>query len=375
MHGGNFLLVERRVVELVDRGIATGEIARNRRDQASAVLKAMGTTQAIGYVHLGWILALLSGIVTWLLAQTVITFSGAQRELVEGFTSLLAAAVLFFVSYWLISKAEAKRWQTYIQSRVQEALSGRRLFALVGVSFLAVYREGFETILFYQALLGSAGREGVPMVLAGFRRVGRIHASCRRPRRATALCHLEQEDRPGRNGVPVEERLPILLHRTAYDKDRAGERPEVEVFVRHGYVVVIQDCRGRYRSEGRFTKYLGEANDGCDTLAWISAQPWCNGRIGTFGLSYAAHTQTALASQRPRGLAAMFTDCGGFANAYRGGIRHGGAFELKQATWAYKQALLSPRAEADPVIRAALDASGVAGRQQARSKYGAKRGG
>jgi high-affinity iron transporter len=117
-----------------------------------AVLKAMGATQAIQYVHLGWLLALLSGVVTWVLAQTVITFSGAQRELVEGFTSLLAAGVLFFVSYWLISKAEAKRWHSYIQARVQEALTARRLFALVGVSFLAVYREAFETVLFYQAL-------------------------------------------------------------------------------------------------------------------------------------------------------------------------------------------------------------------------------
>jgi high-affinity iron transporter len=56
------------------------------------------------------------------------------------------------VSYWLISKAEAKRWHQFIQARVEEALSGRRLFALVGVSFLAVYREAFETVLFYQAL-------------------------------------------------------------------------------------------------------------------------------------------------------------------------------------------------------------------------------
>ena len=117
-----------------------------------AVLKSMGATQAVRYVHLGWILALLSGVLTWVLAQTVITFSGAQRELVEGFTSLLAAVVLFSVSYWLISKAEAKRWHRFIQTRVEEALSGRRLFALVGVSFLAVYREAFETVLFYQAL-------------------------------------------------------------------------------------------------------------------------------------------------------------------------------------------------------------------------------
>ncbi len=117
-----------------------------------AVLKSLGATQAIRYVHFGWILALLSGMLTWFLAQTVITLSGAQRELIEGFTSLLAAVVLFSVSYWLISKAEAKRWHNFIRARVEEALSGRRVFALVGVSFLAVYREAFETVLFYQAL-------------------------------------------------------------------------------------------------------------------------------------------------------------------------------------------------------------------------------
>ncbi|HWP58754.1 MAG TPA: cytochrome c/FTR1 family iron permease [Candidatus Acidoferrales bacterium] len=117
-----------------------------------AVLKATGSFEAIRFIHLGWVLALLSGIVTWGVAQTAVTVSGAQREVVEGFTAVLAAAVLFSVSYWLISKAEARKWQQYIQSKVQEAVSGGRIAALVGVSFLAVYREAFETVLFYQAL-------------------------------------------------------------------------------------------------------------------------------------------------------------------------------------------------------------------------------
>ena len=116
------------------------------------VLKATGALEAIPYVHLGWALALVSGILTWVLAQTVLTVSGAHREVIEAFTALLAAAVLFSVSFWLISKAEAKKWQRYIQQKVQEALSTRRVAALVGVSFLAVYREAFETVLFYQAL-------------------------------------------------------------------------------------------------------------------------------------------------------------------------------------------------------------------------------
>lgn len=117
-----------------------------------AVLKATGALEAIFYVHLGWSLALVAGLLTWALAQTVLNIGGAQREIVEGFTALLAASVLFSVSYWLISKAEAKRWQQYIQQKVEEALSGGRIVALVGVSFLAVYREAFETVLFYQAL-------------------------------------------------------------------------------------------------------------------------------------------------------------------------------------------------------------------------------
>ena len=162
--------------------------------------------------------------------------------------------------------------------------------------------------------------------------------------------------------------FPVLVERTPYGKhkeslrERTLKHPQpmkrdavAAYFVRHGYVVIIQDCRGRYASEGSFTKYIGEANDGYDTLAWISRQAWCNGRIGTFGLSYAAHTQTALVSRHPPGLAAMFLDCGGFSNAYRGGIRCGGAFELKQATWAYKQALLSPLTQADPIRKARLE--------------------
>jgi high-affinity iron transporter len=116
------------------------------------VLKATGALEAIPYVHFGWALALVSGILTWVLAQTVLTVSGAHREVIEAFTALLAAGVLFSVSFWLISKAEAKKWQHYIQQKVQEVLSTRRVVALVGVSFLAVYREAFETVLFYQAL-------------------------------------------------------------------------------------------------------------------------------------------------------------------------------------------------------------------------------
>jgi putative CocE/NonD family hydrolase len=159
--------------------------------------------------------------------------------------------------------------------------------------------------------------------------------------------------------------FPVLLERTPYDKS-APSRAECTAAVARprspdissstGYAVAYQDCRGRYRSGGRFTKYLSEAEDGCDTLAWLLRQPWCNGRVGTFGLSYAAHTQAALGCFDPPGLAAQFLDCGGFSNAYRSGIRHGGTFDLKQATWAYRNALADAR---DPEVKAALAAQDI----------------
>ncbi|WP_084327491.1 CocE/NonD family hydrolase [Salinarimonas rosea] len=178
---------------------------------------------------------------------------------------------------------------------------------------------------------------------------------------------------PARDGVQLPGPHPTLLHRTPYGKAEARlseisvadpvPRPNGLIaadLARAGYAVVMQDCRGRYGSEGVFRKYLGEGEDGVDTLAWIGAQPWSDGRIGTFGLSYSAHVQTALAALRPPGLAAMFLDSGGFWNAYQGGVRKGGAFELKQATWAFKHARLSPAAMADPVVAAALDAEDIA---------------
>jgi uncharacterized protein len=156
-------------------------------------------------------------------------------------------------------------------------------------------------------------------------------------------------------------RGPVLLERIPYgktgtshaDRSLADREPLSKPqlarrFAEAGYVYILQDCRGRYGSEGDFTKYLMEGPDGYDTLAWLRAQPWCDGRVGTLGLSYGAHVQTALAGLAPEGLAAMFLDSGGFSSAYHSGIRQGGAFELKQLTWALKHARLSPRTAADP---------------------------
>lgn len=161
--------------------------------------------------------------------------------------------------------------------------------------------------------------------------------------------------------------FPVILERTPYDKTSPsrsertvsealpmGREKVASFFIENRYAVVYQDCRGRFASEGSFTKYLSEGEDGYDTIIWILNQSWCSGKIATMGLSYAAHAQAALACLDPPGLACMFLDSGGFSNAYQGAIRQGGAFEMKQATWAYKQALESPAAKNNPVIAEAL---------------------
>ena len=173
--------------------------------------------------------------------------------------------------------------------------------------------------------------------------------------------------RPAFRGKLIEAAFPVILERTPYGRHRASRsevdrgqskaqtRAEVaEFFVREGYVVIYQDCRGRHDSEGEFVKYLSDGEDGFDTVEWIAAQSWCNGKVATMGLSYAAHTQVAMACLAPPALAAMVVDCGGFSNAYRSGIRSGGAFEMKQVTWAFNQAKQSPLAQNDPRVREAL---------------------
>lgn len=160
---------------------------------------------------------------------------------------------------------------------------------------------------------------------------------------------------------------PVVLERTPYGKrsvrDSDQSRHDAAVplpheiaafFVDRGYIVVRQDCRGRGRSEGTFVKYLHEGPDGADTLAWIAAQPWCDGRVVMNGVSYSAHVQTAAAAESPAALAAMFMDSGGFSSAYEVGMRMGGAFELKQATWAFRHAVRSREAAEDPVLAAGL---------------------
>jgi len=133
-----------------------------------AFLAKAGATERRRDVAKGALAAVAASVLTAVLVELLFQFTPVQREALEGVTMLLAAAVLFYVSYWLLSKIEAAKWTAYVKGRMEEALRAGSGFALASVAFLAVYREGFETILFYQALFTSTGASGgTSAVLAG----------------------------------------------------------------------------------------------------------------------------------------------------------------------------------------------------------------
>ncbi len=104
-------------------------------------------------------------------------------------------------------------------------------------------------------------------------------------------------------------RFPTLVYRTPYGKDdllTSGSEPTLSRAAHAGYAVVVQDVRGRYNSEGEFRPYEQEGRDGYDTVEWAAAQPWSNGRVGTFGLSYPGAAQWLLAMETPPHLVAIF---------------------------------------------------------------------
>lgn len=118
-------------------------------------------------VALGAWAAVGASAVTAVLFELLIEITPRGREALEGITMLLAVVVLFYVSYWLFSRIAVDKWNLYLKGKMQAALSSGSALALTSVAFLAVYREGVETILFYKALLLSGGPGGAGPVAAG----------------------------------------------------------------------------------------------------------------------------------------------------------------------------------------------------------------
>lgn len=130
-------------------------------------LRRGGAADKVHIVWQGVIYALVASALTAWALHSLIEVSGAAREAIEGATMLLAAILLFYVSYWLLAKSQADRWSAFIRGKVEGAISTGSVVTLGFTAFLAVYREGAETILFYQALLAGSGSQ-VDAVMLGF---------------------------------------------------------------------------------------------------------------------------------------------------------------------------------------------------------------
>ena len=108
------------------------------------------------HVYYGIILAAGATALTWIIAEFFIEISGASRELIEAIAGISAVAVLFWVSFWVLNKIETKKWIEFVKSKVWKATTTGSVLVFVLLSFFTVYREGFETVLFYQAMLSYA---------------------------------------------------------------------------------------------------------------------------------------------------------------------------------------------------------------------------
>ncbi len=119
-------------------------------------LEASRNSQFKKYIYYGIIAAFGATAVTWIIASYIIEISGANRELIEAIAALSATAVLFYVSFWVLNKIEHKKWMEFVKAKVWQATTTGSVMVFVMLSFFTVYREGFETVLFYQAMSGFA---------------------------------------------------------------------------------------------------------------------------------------------------------------------------------------------------------------------------
>jgi putative CocE/NonD family hydrolase len=167
--------------------------------------------------------------------------------------------------------------------------------------------------------------------------------------------------RPARDGTVAPARFPTLLTRTPYNKDGAGA--EGRYYAERGYVVVANDVRGRYASEGTWRLIDDDPEDGYEIVEWIARQDWSDGKVGTFGTSYPGGTQHALAEMKPPHLTTM-VPIDAVSNCAVSGMRHGGAFELRFMNWIFQTGAPNSKAAlADPALRRALIENGLRIRQ------------
>lgn len=129
-------------------------------------VRKLNRPDAVRAIHTGWVGALIAGAASWFVFSRLIAIAPSQRELVEAAIALAAALILFSVSFWMISKAESRKWTAFLKDQMHRGLNSGRVWSFAGVAFLAVYRECAETILFTEALLIEAAGRQAP-VFAG----------------------------------------------------------------------------------------------------------------------------------------------------------------------------------------------------------------
>jgi len=123
-----------------------------------AFLRKSKNESSIKNIHIGVIVGILGSFLTAYVVHELLHLSMASQEVLEGWIMLVSVVILFWVSYWLVSNIDNKKWQKYINTKMHEALSKGNTFTLSAVAFISVYREGFETVLFYKALFLYAGK-------------------------------------------------------------------------------------------------------------------------------------------------------------------------------------------------------------------------
>lgn len=117
-----------------------------------SLLKSLHANKAILWVHSGWIAAVAIGLASWFFTGWLISFGAQNRELMEAFGAMLAVIILVYVGFWLHKKTEAKKWKAFIEERIVKMLDQGKLFTLAFISFIVVFREAFESVLFLSSM-------------------------------------------------------------------------------------------------------------------------------------------------------------------------------------------------------------------------------
>lgn len=117
-----------------------------------SVLQSLNAKQAKKWVHYGWLTAVAIGVISWFFTDLLLTMGAAYREIMEGLGAVVAVAVLLYVGFWLHNKTQAGKWKAFVETRIVKLLDQKKMFGLAFISFLVVFREAFESVIFLSSL-------------------------------------------------------------------------------------------------------------------------------------------------------------------------------------------------------------------------------